>query len=56
MTGRCAGGMDLLDIAGQAARKQQQAVRYRWCEVWHDPAKNGVFVTGWAYGGYIVPF
>ncbi|TGU92047.1 SH3 domain-containing protein [Mesorhizobium sp. M00.F.Ca.ET.151.01.1.1] len=56
MTGRCTGGMDLLDIAGQEAWKQQQTVRYRWCEVWHDPARNGVFVTGWAYGGYIVPF
>ncbi|RUX03774.1 MAG: SH3 domain-containing protein [Mesorhizobium sp.] len=55
MTGRCTGGMDLLDIAGQAAWKEQQTVRYRWCEVWHDPARNGVFVTGWAYGGYIVP-
>ncbi|MBZ9741063.1 MULTISPECIES: SH3 domain-containing protein [unclassified Mesorhizobium] len=56
MTGRCTGGMNLLDIAGQPAWKQQQTVRYRWCEVWHDPAKNGVFVTGWAYGKYITPF
>ncbi|TPL82968.1 SH3 domain-containing protein [Mesorhizobium sp. B2-3-12] len=56
MTGRCTGGVNLLDIAGQPAWKQQQTVRYRWCEVWHDPAKNGVFVTGWAYGKYITPF
>jgi len=56
MTGRCTGGVNLLDIANQPAWKQQQTVRYRWCEVWHDPEKNGAFVTGWAYGKYIVPY
>ncbi|MEI9428777.1 SH3 domain-containing protein [Mesorhizobium sp. Cs1299R1N3] len=56
MTGRCTGGINLLDIANQSAWKQRQMVRYRWCEIWHDPARNGVFVTGWAYGGYIAPF
>ncbi|TPM37496.1 SH3 domain-containing protein [Mesorhizobium sp. B2-3-4] len=55
MTGRCTDGVNLHDIAGQPAWKQRQTVRYRWCEVWHDPAKNGVFVTGWAYGRYITP-
>lgn len=29
MTGRCSGGGNLLDIANQTARKQQQTVRYR---------------------------
>ncbi|TIR43813.1 MAG: SH3 domain-containing protein, partial [Mesorhizobium sp.] len=26
-----------------------------WCEVWHDPAQNGHFVTSWVYGKYIKP-
>lgn len=56
MTGRCTGGgPDLLDIAHLADWKQMQTVRYRWCEVWHEPAKNGRFVTGWVYGKYIRP-
>ena len=56
MTGRCTDGINLLDIANQPAWKQRQTVRFRWCEVWHDPAKNGEFVTGWAYGKYITPY
>ncbi|TPN83113.1 SH3 domain-containing protein [Mesorhizobium sp. CU2] len=56
MTGRCTGGVNLLDIAGQPKWKQRQAIRYRWCEVWHDPAGNGHFVTGWVYGKYIAPY
>ena len=55
MTGRCTGGVNLLDIANQPDWKQAQLVRYRWCEVWHDPAQNGNFVTGWVYGKYIKP-
>jgi hypothetical protein len=56
MTGRCTdGGPDLLDIAHLPDWKQVQTVRYRWCEVWHDPAKNGKFVSGWVYGKYIRP-
>ena len=55
MTGRCTGGINLLDIANQPAWKQEQKIRYRWCEVWHDPAHNGDFVTGWVYGKYITP-
>jgi hypothetical protein len=55
MTGRCTGAINLLDIANQPAWKQEQTVRYRWCEVWHDPAQNGNFVTGWVYGKYITP-
>ena len=46
----------LLDIAGLPAWKQKQIVRYRWCEVWHDPARDGNFVTGWVYGKYIQPY
>lgn len=56
MTGRCTGGINLLDIANQPAWQQRQAVRYRWCQVWHDPANDGSFVTGWAYGKYISPY
>ena len=56
MTGQCTGGVNLLDIANQPAWKQHQTVRYRWSEVWHDPAKNGAFVTGRAYGKYITPY
>ena len=55
MTGRCTGGVNLLDIAGLPAWQQAQQVRTRWCEVWHDPARNGQFVTGWVYGRYIRP-
>ncbi len=55
MTGRCTGGIDLFAIAGLAAGKQKQLVRYRWCEVWHDPARNNTFTTGWVYGKYIRP-
>lgn len=56
MTGRCTGGLNLLDIGMQPEWKQAQQVRYRWCEVWHDPAQNGDFVTGWVYGRYITPY
>ena len=56
MTGRCTGGVNLLDIAGQPKEKQRQTIRYRWCEVWHDPARNGHFVSGWVYGKYIAPY
>jgi hypothetical protein len=56
MTGRCTGGVNLLDIARQPQWKQRQAIRYRWCEIWHDPAQNGHFATGWVYGKYIAPY
>ena len=55
MTGRCTGGVDLFEIAGKSSWAQKQAVRYRWCEVWHDPKQDGDFVTGWVYGRYIAP-
>lgn len=56
MTGTCTGGVNLLDISGQPEWKQEQQVRYRWCQIWHDPAQNGNFVTGWVYGRYITPY
>ncbi len=55
MTGRCTDGVNLYDISGLPAWKQKQIVRYRWCEVWHDPAHSGQFTTGWVYGKYIRP-
>lgn len=55
MTGKCTGGINLLDIANQPDWKQEKAVRTKWCQVWHDPAQNGNFVTGWVYGKYITP-
>lgn len=56
MTGRCTGGVNLFDIAHRSHAAQRQAVRYRWCEVWHEPARDGNFVTGWVYGRYIEPY
>ncbi len=56
MTGRCTGGVDLHAISQQPNWKQRQKVRTKWCEVWHDPAQNGQFVTGWVYGKYIRPY
>ena len=56
MTGRCTGGVNLLDIAGLPAWKQRDTIRYEWCEVWHDPKQNGAFETGWVYGRYIRPY
>lgn len=56
MTGKCTGGVDLLDISTKPEWKQKQLVRYSWCQVWHDPAQNGNFVTGWVYGKYISPY
>ena len=56
MTGKCTGSTNLLDIANQPHWKQEQTVRHRWCQVWHDPAQNGNFTTGWVYGKYITPY
>ena len=56
MTGKCTDGVNLHDIAGQPRWKQVQTVRYRWCQVWHDPAHNGKYVAGWVYGRYIAPY
>ena len=55
MTGECTGGVDLFDISGLPKWKQAQIVRYKWCQVWHDPAQNGNYVAGWVYGRYIRP-
>lgn len=55
MTGSCTKGLDLDDVAHLSPWQQAQAVRYRWCEVWHDPTQTGDWVTGWVYGRYISP-
>ncbi len=55
MTGKCTGGVDLLDIAGQPKAKQIKAVRGRWCQIWHDPTQTGEFTLGWVRAKYIAP-
>ncbi len=56
MTGRCKDAPTLLNqIAHLPSSQQRQAVRFRWCEIWHDPARNGQYVTGWAYMKYMQP-
>lgn len=56
MTGRCKGAPDLVRrIAGLNDIRQRRIVRYRWCEVWHDPARNGQYTTGWVYMKYMKP-
>lgn len=56
LTGRCKGGLMLDQIAQLPAWQQRQAVRYKWCEVWHDPANNGQWQTGWVYMKYMKPY
>jgi hypothetical protein len=56
MTGRCKGGLSLFDIAHLPAWKRRQIVRYKWCEIFHDPAQSGEYVTGWVYMKYMRPF
>ena len=56
MTGRCTGGVNLHDISHLSRVKQRNLVRYQWCQVWHDPAGNGGWTTGWVYGRYIRPY
>lgn len=56
MTGRCKGAPDLLGrITALDDVRQRQVVRYRWCEIWHDPARNGRYTTGWVYMKYMKP-
>ena len=55
LTGSCTGGLKLDDINGKPKFQQTAAVRYRWCEVWVDPAGDGNYQAGWVYGKYISP-
>ena len=55
MTGKCTGGVNLLDIAGQSDASQRRAVRRVWCQVWHDPSRDNEFQAGWVYGKFIRP-
>jgi hypothetical protein len=55
LTGKCTAGLNLNEINGQPPEDQAQAVRFRWCEVWVDPAGNGNFRTAWVYGKFIAP-
>lgn len=56
MTGKCTGGVNLFDIAHLPVAKQERLVRYQWCQLWHDPRKDGKYVAGWVYGKYITPY
>ncbi|MCI5073548.1 SH3 domain-containing protein [Oricola sp.] len=55
LTGRCKGGLMLDDIAHLTDWQKRQVVRYKWCEVWHDPANSGQWQTGWVYMRYMRP-
>jgi predicted MFS family arabinose efflux permease len=57
MTGTCTGGlhMDQTWFAKLGWSGKRAAVRYRWCQIWHDPKQNGQFKAGWVYGKYIAP-
>lgn len=55
MTGRCTGGVNLLDSQRLPSDQQRQLVRYKWCETWLDADGDGEFTNGWVYGRYIAP-
>ena len=55
MTGRCMDGVDLKRIARRSASAQRQAIRATWCQIWHDPQRNGNWQEGWVYGKFIRP-
>lgn len=56
LTGKCKDAPHMLDqIAHLSPAAQQQAVRYMWCEIWHEPAQNGTFEPGWIYMKYARP-
>ena len=55
LTGRCQDGLMLDDLAGMSHAEKRQAVRFRWCEIWHDPARDGAFTNGWVYMKYMAP-
>lgn len=56
MTGKCKGAPTLLnDIAHLSDHEQADAVRYKWCEVWHDPSGQEEYETGWIYMKYAKP-
>ncbi|MEL6920854.1 MAG: SH3 domain-containing protein [Pseudomonadota bacterium] len=56
MTGKCKDAPHLLDqISHLPAAIQRQAVRYKWCEVYHSPANNGAYEPGWVYMKYVKP-
>jgi len=55
MTGKCTDNLSLDQVSGQPGWLQKQAVRYRWCEVWVNPAGDDAYTSGWVYGKYISP-
>ncbi len=55
LTGRCTNGLNLNEIHYPSNEKLKSAVRYKWCEVWINPAGDDQFMAGWTYGKYIEP-
>ena len=57
LTGTCTGGLDMDQnwFAKLGWTGKRAAVRYRWCQIWHDPKHNGQFKAGWVYGKFIAP-
>lgn len=55
MTGRCTGGVNLMEIQALPEDQQRRLVRYKWCETWLDADGDGEYTNGWVYGRYIRP-
>jgi hypothetical protein len=56
MTGPCTNGVNLQNIQGLPNWKQRALVKNAWCQLWHDPKGNGVFVKGWVRAKFIKPY
>lgn len=56
LTGKCKDAPYMIDqISHLPTSAQRQAVRYMWCEIWHDPSQSGSFEPGWIYMKYARP-
>jgi hypothetical protein len=55
MTGPCTNGVNLQNVQGLPNWKQRALVKNAWCQLWHDPKGNGVFVKGWVRAKFIKP-
>jgi hypothetical protein len=56
MTGPCTNGVNLQNIQGKPKWKQRALVNGAWCQLWHDPKGNGVFVKGWVRMKFMKPY
>ena len=55
MTGPCTNGVNLQTIQGLPNWKQRALLKGAWCQLWHDPKDNGVFVKGWVRMKFMRP-